>query len=420
VGTLDGDRDVSWSFKFLTNELRRHRQLSAYIYTELTDVEWEYNGFLNYDRTPKEFGYHPTIVNQGDTLPMDAAPISRVEPGQPIAVDVLSSHFSRRRREGVSLHWLYSAIDTLGTEHPHLVRGRAKIPFTHHRVELARRIELRAPETPMLCTLAVAAVTSDGQTVASNFIQHLVGPMPPPQHEERRNSLILRKRVHEWDHAGWSGGHAPREESAATAICYGYGSGYFQWDFHDEQFARLGEIRRVRILFEVSSRRNDFPQTDSHRYATFFELVVNGVPVHRGLLPDHPHDTRGALSYLRGGKGAYGYLIRTTIEENLLERVAAAAGGSTWHVGCHVPENTAPTGGLTVYDSDAGRYPIGPTLILEREQGGRRRDECRGREVGLVRNICDGRMLGRCRVFRRPPRRPSSEAAAPDRARPAE
>src|SRR5690606_32924867 len=50
VGALDGDRDVSWSFKFLTNELRRHRQLSAYIYTELTDVEWEYNGFLNYDR----------------------------------------------------------------------------------------------------------------------------------------------------------------------------------------------------------------------------------------------------------------------------------------------------------------------------------------------------------------------------------
>ena len=35
IGALDGDRDVSWSFKFLTNELRRHQQISAYIYTEV-------------------------------------------------------------------------------------------------------------------------------------------------------------------------------------------------------------------------------------------------------------------------------------------------------------------------------------------------------------------------------------------------
>jgi hypothetical protein len=50
VGALDGDVDTGWSFKFLTNELRLHGKLSAYIYTELHDVEWERNGFLNYDR----------------------------------------------------------------------------------------------------------------------------------------------------------------------------------------------------------------------------------------------------------------------------------------------------------------------------------------------------------------------------------
>src|ERR1043165_8202703 len=69
VGALDGDRDVSWSFKFLTNELRRHGKISGYIFTELHDVEWEYNGFLNYDRTPKQFGYDPRIINESDTLP---------------------------------------------------------------------------------------------------------------------------------------------------------------------------------------------------------------------------------------------------------------------------------------------------------------------------------------------------------------
>ena len=47
VGALDGNRDISWSFRFLTNELRRHGSISGYIFTELHDVEWEYNGFMN-------------------------------------------------------------------------------------------------------------------------------------------------------------------------------------------------------------------------------------------------------------------------------------------------------------------------------------------------------------------------------------
>ena len=55
--SLHGDLDASYSFKFLTNELRRHDKICGYVYTELTDVEWEHNGFLNYDRTPKELGY---------------------------------------------------------------------------------------------------------------------------------------------------------------------------------------------------------------------------------------------------------------------------------------------------------------------------------------------------------------------------
>ena len=44
-----GDKDVSWCFKYLTNELRLHPKICGYIYTELQDIEWEHNGFMNYD-----------------------------------------------------------------------------------------------------------------------------------------------------------------------------------------------------------------------------------------------------------------------------------------------------------------------------------------------------------------------------------
>lgn len=369
VGALDGDRDVSWSFKFLTNELRRHGQLSAYIFTELHDVEWEYNGLLNYDRTQKEFGYRPSIINQGDVLPINAAPISRCVPGQSISVEVLASHFSRRRRENVTLHWLYSGIDTLGTLHTELIRGRAAIPFRHHRVELARKIELKFPDQPMLCTLSVAAVTPDGQTVASNFVQHFVARDSLPERDDRGSTLILRKPVCKWAAAEWSGVASTRDEAELNGCCFAQGHGFFEWLFHDEALPRLGQARRVRILCEVSSRRTDTPQTDSHRFPTNFELLINDFPVHRGILPDHPHDTRGALSYLRGGRGAYGYLIRATMEDDLLQQIAQAVardGGLRFR--CAVPHE-APEGGLAVYDYDCGRFPIGPTLVVEWEQG---------------------------------------------------
>jgi hypothetical protein len=370
VGALDGDRDISWTFKFLTNELRLHSQLSAYIYTELTDVEWECNGFLNYDRTPKEFGYDPNFINQGDVLPIDAPPIARCDPGGTVEVDVYASHFSRRRREGVMFHWFYSGIDTLGALHPELARGYASIPFTHHRVELIRRLALPLPPVPMLCKLSVAAVTPDGKQFAGNFIQHFAcGGNPLPEREEIKASLVLRKQVKDWHAAEWSGAMCTREEAEAQGCCFGQGSGYFEWEFEDEALRTLSRARRMRVLVEVSSHASDITQTDSYRNPTCFQLSLNGLPVHRMVIPDHPHDARGALSYLRGGSGAYGYLVQARIEDALMEQVAARiAEEGRLRFRCEVPAEGLTHGGLTVYDYDCGRFPVPPTVVIEHAQ----------------------------------------------------
>jgi hypothetical protein len=368
VGALDGNRDCSWSFKFLTNELRRHPQLSAYIYTELHDVEWEYNGLLNYDRTPKEFGYHPTLINQGDVLPIDAPPIDRQPPGARIELDVFSSHFSRRRRDNVTLHWLLSGIDTLGTIHPALVRSRTPIAFTHHRVELAERLALQLPAEPMLCTLSVAAVTPAGEAIASNFVQHFVSAGPPPAREERGPTLVLRQAIETWQSQQWSGATSTAADAAKLGYCFGEGIGFFEWEFADDALRELRQARRLRVLCEVSARRDGTPQTGAHKHPTIFELLLNGFRVHLEKLPDHPHDTRGALSYLRGGRGAYGYLMRATIEEPLLARVAEGSADGRLRLRCAVPDDATPAGGLTVYGYDTGRFPIAPTVVIEREQ----------------------------------------------------
>ncbi|MDB6175379.1 MAG: glycoside hydrolase family 2 sugar binding [Chthoniobacteraceae bacterium] len=362
IGALDGDRDISWSFKFLTNELRRHGKLSAYIFTELHDVEWERNGFLNYDRTPKDFGYDPRVVNHGDTLPIDAPPIMRCRPGEECVIEVFSSHFSRKPQENVSLHWRLSGIDSLGWIDDDLAGGIKPIPFTHYHVELVERLVLRLPKETMLCTLWVRAVAADGSVAARNFVQFFVDDGFPAC-TETESLIVLRVQPHEFSSAEWSGAASSATEALEGGSAYGEGHGWFEWRLpFTPRDAR--DCKKIRVLCEASSRREGCPQTDSFVRPTTLQIKLNGQRIHESVLPNHPHDTRGALSYLRGGCGAYGYLVSTTLEGELLREVLAASIDTTLVLRCEVPPGIT-SGGLTIYGGDCGRFPVSPTLLIE-------------------------------------------------------
>jgi len=363
VGALDGDIDTSWSFKFLTNELRLHNKLSAYIYTELHDVEWERNGFLNYDRTPKEFGYDPTIVNQGDVLPIDSPPIRPCTPGEEITIDVFSSHFSRRKRHNVILQWRLSGIDSLGWRHDDLASGSDPITFSHLRVELAKRLRLRMPAETMLCTLWVRAYVSDGTLVARNYIQFFVDGGCAPR-EDVQGRTVLRLGAHSWEMAEWKQGSSSRDEAVMSGAAHGVTRGFFEWNFPFTA-AELRRRSRITLLCEASAFREGTPQTDSFAQPTTLRMLLNGVPVYQTILPNHPHDARGALSYLRGGRGAYGYLNLARVEGSLFAQVLAKMRNGHLRLRCLVPREAQPQGGLTIYGSACGRYPVAPTLIVE-------------------------------------------------------
>jgi hypothetical protein len=364
VGALDGDRDVSWTFKFLTNELRRHPQISGYIYTELHDVEWEYNGFLNFDRTPKDFGYDPTIINESDTLPIDAPPATRLAPGDKVWLDVASSHFSSRARRNVTLQWRLGGIDSTGQIYHDLVRGSAPIPFPHYQVELAHTIELEMPGSTMLCTLFLKAVDELGQVVARNFLHYFVTAGYPPRREQLQRGLILRGLPAAWQSGEWTGGVGSHDEELARDSCYGFGAGYFEWVFPLGD-ADLSKARRLRLLCEASSRRMDTPQTDEDVFPTTLRVTINELRVYEALLKNHPHDSRGVLSYLRDNRGAYGYLVNARAEGDLLRQVIEHCTDGELRLRCAVPDEAAVRGGLTIYGAECGRYPVSPSVIVE-------------------------------------------------------
>ena len=364
IGALDGDRDISWSFKFLTNELRRYQQVAAYIYTELHDVEWEYNGFLNYDRTPKEFGYDPRIINESNALPLNAPPVQRLPPGATLRVEVASAHYSTRRCDGVSLQWAMAGIDTRGRFHQDLAGGRVPIPFPHRRVAPAHTLELILPNSTMLCTLRLIAQTADGQKVAENFLHVLVSPGYPPEREETPRGLVLRGNPGAWAGAEWSAGRGERDKARAEDACYGVGHGFFEWHLPLGE-ADLARARRVRVLCEASSHRRDAPQTDADVFPTTLEMSLNGVRVYHGVIKNHPHDARGVLSYLRGGVGAYGYPAVANVEGSLLQEVLRQTTAPFLRLRCAVPEQAPAQGGLTLYGAECGRFPYSPTLAIE-------------------------------------------------------
>jgi hypothetical protein len=319
---------------------------------------------MNYDRTPKEFGYDPRIINESDVLPINAPPISRCAPGQRVKIEVASSHYSNRKHQNVILSWRLSGVDSVGRQHQDITRGTVPIPFPHRRVAHAHTIEFELPNQTMLCALDVEALeVENGESVAQNFIQFFVTSGYPPAREDIPRCTILRARPADWAREQWNGYSGNREEESNQDMAWGYGQGFFEYDFPTEGID-LRNANRARVLCEASSRRIDTPQTDADKFPTSLQMVLNGVRIFEEILPNHPHDSRGVLTYLRGGAGAYGYLASATVEGALFKQIAESA-HTHLTLTLAVPPTAMAQHGLQIYGAESGRFPVAPTIAIE-------------------------------------------------------
>src|SRR6185369_2583275 len=211
----------------------------------------------------------------------------------------------------------------------------------------------------LLCTLLLSAHTADGKRLAENFVHYFVTRGYPAEREETSRDLVLRGLPGRWAAAEWSGGCGDREKAAAEDCCFGAGQGFFEWAL-PLNGADIGKAHRVRVVCEASSHRSDNPQTDGDVFPTTLQMLLNGVPVYRATLRNHPHDARGVLSYLRGGVGAYGYSAQAIAEGDLLRQIGAAVQDDTVRLRCAVPADALAQGGLTLYGAESGRFPVPP------------------------------------------------------------
>ena len=354
-----GDKDVSWCFKYLTNELRLHPKICGYIYTELQDIEWEHNGFMNYDRSVKEFGYDYLDINTLDFIAIDYPPGTTVAPGDVITADIHTSHFSHKTITGATLHWQLDTMSANGHITRANVSGSVEIPFPQYQVQHAHQLELRIPDVhPVVGTLHVWVTDHTGSVVARNFInfEHFIEAVPTVESDDS-GAVRLNYTPDNISESSWN------EPTTDAQLFSAVGSGSVEYEVSLPEGLSAADVAEIALIFEASSAYGGARQTEPEKYPSDVTLSINGTEIETIRIPDCPADARGVLSYIHEQPGIYGYLYNVKVDPSLVLNGKT----DTLKVRYEVKADAEAKGGFALYGARMGRYPTGPHLCIRRK-----------------------------------------------------
>jgi hypothetical protein len=380
VSAGSGDRDVSWSFRDLTTQLRRQPKIQGYVYTELTDIEWEHNGFFNYDRTPKVFAYDAFIpdmrvneLNGADFVGFDAPPAIVARPGETITVPIFISHYSDRTFEP-RLRWWADGFDDKAD---HIVLSSPQTiaaSWKAYDVKVQAPIRIKLPDRAFVGSLNLTLRDPTDGRFAANYVNIIARPEKPQPRAERdrddRRDALLRFSPVDFARQSWS-----RPASAPSGKAYGFGKGFFEYRIRVPEAVVKARIESLHFQFEASSKaerqkvdwperknKQDYPQTDERKWPSEVEVSINGKVVHREGLDDDTADAMGVLAHVASVEhGSHGDIVAVSLIADDAFRSSLEA-GKPLVIRIGVPDSTSRAGGLCIYGEETGRYPLEPTL----------------------------------------------------------
>jgi len=172
--------DVSWSFRYLVTQLRRHDLLQGMYYASLYDVEWRHDGLLHADRSPKVFGYEAFAEGMGpsdllgeDFVGVDAPPMLQVAPGEQVALSVFAAHYSTAPGPP-RLAWRITGTDQLGRPVDGGSGSRPAV-WEHGTVSFQQPLRVRMPGTTgMIGAIELELLDASDRRVAVNYVNLLI------------------------------------------------------------------------------------------------------------------------------------------------------------------------------------------------------------------------------------------------------
>jgi hypothetical protein len=365
VSAGGGDRDISWGFHYLTNELRRHEKIQGYIYTELSDIEWEHNGFYNYDRSAKEFGYDAFVPGmttkdlQGeDFIGYDDPPM--MKPTN-FSLPVFVSHFSART-DAPTLRWWLTGTDDFGA--PMSTPPQTQpVKWERARVTNQTPLEVQVPGSrPFTGAVAMELLDASGKRIAANLVNVATRSSMSPRIEVINPRLVaLRFSPIEVREQGPDSGIHPGKFWATGQAEVAYRVMLPEWVVaagmeKAELVAEMGtHAGTAKLDWPWRQKPVDYPQTDARKYPGKVHIVIAGRDAGEVNLEDDPADIRGFLSSVAAFHHAsYGYLTRVSVAPpkwmtELLIRMEA-------------------TKGISIYGEGMGRYGFDPVVLVHTEK----------------------------------------------------
>jgi hypothetical protein len=383
VSAGSGDRDISWVFLFLTNLLRKYGKVCGYVYTELEDIEWEHNGFMNYDRSPKEFNYPANITLadlQGADFPvLDCPPYQKIDPRGHVSIPVLLSHWSERPNLKIRVFADGNTIDGMPwrgwfktVEYDAAGAPYAVTPIGSYEIDL--------PGATGLVNI-VAEVLDEGKRVGANYcVLDARGAAWVKPEEYAAPFPVEGFSAYTFD--------VPTETFAQhPGKVFGHKAGYVEYQLKLPMALAADKVAGCRLIAELGSKADkerldwpdrtkpqDCPQTDGKLWPSDIALSVNGVPFKEITIDNDYADARGVLSHVAAYQhGSCGLVVDAPIEGEALDAIKKALGGKrVVTLRFEVKPDAKNAGGLSLYGSSMGSYASDPTLVFSLAPGAKK------------------------------------------------
>jgi hypothetical protein len=397
-----GDVDWSWDYHLAVNAFRRHPKLSGWLYTELDDVINEWNGYWRADRSKKETGLGELV--EGMSLRDLHAPLyvavgsamaEKAKPGERIQVPLYASFLSDSRAYGDSLTLRFELYgwNALGERKTYGSSTR-RVPYRPWMSAALVPEAVTMPSEPAVVVLTTRLEDAAGTVLQRNFTTFVVEGDAPREIQlaDGRRARLARVNPSAHSASHWTGKTWTVMDSLKLN---GAGSGFFEYRIPWPSDLKVADVAQAVFFVEASAKRllgkdrdttvkdngdymrggglqdpsrnrNAYPMTGTTQYPSAVSVRVNGELAGRYELDDDPADHRGILSwssqlrdrYLREA-GSYGQLLKVPLPASALARAA-----QTGEVIVRLEVSDAFPGGLAIYGSHFGRYPVDPTVAF--------------------------------------------------------
>lgn len=384
VSAGSGDRDISWVFLWITELLRKEPKIVGYIYTELMDIEWEHNGFMNYDRRPKEYHYPAGItldeLQDEEFLVFDMPPYVEAKAGETLELPMMLSHWSERDGLSVRISAYGQTVD--GKEwNSWIAPSEQAVDVPSFTVTAIDPVSITVPNANGLLSI-IGEVLDHGKRVAANYRTIRVQGSAAWNGANDVTFAIPAMSYSENTFAEGSNVLTSHFDKA-----YGYGTGVIEYVVKFPADLDPDAIEGARLIAEVGAQANrervdwsehkhpqDYPQTDEPAYPSDIVVAFETVDVGRVTVANDFADARGVLSHVAGfHHGSHGVVVDMPLDFPVLQFLRGnISGDEQVTMRFEVPVDAEHKGGLSIYGANMGMWPSDPVLVFTLKEGAKK------------------------------------------------